>query len=223
MRCKLADPSQAVEAIRWRPSNSSSGPSAYPQENLRSTGLQSQESPDLQAHLEASERRFQAQLAQARQEAFAEGLRQAREEAAVQVKSLHDSVGQTLASLAQTKRKLRQEGEVELLKLSLAIARRILHRELSIDTDALHGLVHAALQKLQNREISRVRVNPAGVDSVRTALERAGAAPAIEVACDATLKSGDVIFETQFGELDASIDSQLSEIQRGFADRLSLR
>jgi flagellar assembly protein FliH len=132
-------------------------------------------------------------------------------------------VGQTLASLAQTKRKLRQEGEVELLKLSLAIARRILHREISIDAEALHGLVHAAMQKLQNREISRVRVNPAGADAVRTALERIGAAPAIEISPDPSLKSGDIIFETQFGELDASIDSQLAEIQRGFADRLSLR
>ena len=176
----------------------------------------------LRVRLEASEQRFGAQLGQVKQEAFAEGLRQAREEATAQVRSLQDSVGQTLASLAQTKRKLRQEGEVELLKLSLAIARRILHREISIDAEALHGLVHAAMQKLQNREISRVRVHPAGADAVRTALERIGAAPAIEISSDPSLKGGDMVFETQFGELDASIDSQLAEIQRGFADRLSL-
>lgn len=222
MRCKLADPSQAVDAIRWRPGVTSAHTS-YSSETSKDKGQQSREIAELQAQLAANEHRFQAQLAQARQEAFTEGMRQAREEAMTQVKSLQDSVGQTLASLAQTKRKLRQEGEVELLKLSLAIARRVLHRELSVDSEALHGLVHAALQKLQTREISRVRVNQTGIDSVRTALERAGAAPAIELACDPSLKNGDIIFETQFGELDASIDSQLAEIQRGFADRLSLR
>jgi flagellar assembly protein FliH len=222
MRCRVADPSQKVEAVRWRPGGGSSVNSFAP-EARKDNGQSAGEIAELRVRLEASEQRFQAQLAQTRQEAFAEGLRQAREEAGAQLKSIQDSVGQTLASLAQTKRKLRQEGEVELLKLSLAIARRILHREISIDSEALHGLVHAALQKLQNREISRVRVNPAGADAVRTALERIGAAPAIEISSDPSLKAGDIIFETQFGELDASIDSQLAEIQRGFADRLSLR
>ena len=222
MRCRVADPSQKVEAVRWRPGSVSLG-TTFASEGRGDSGQAAAELTELRSRLEAGEHRFQAQLAQVKQEAFAEGLRQAREEANAQVRSLHDSVGQTLASLAQTKRKLRQEGEVELLKLSLAIARRILHREVSIDPDALHGLVHAAMQKLQNREISRVRVNPAGTDAVRTALERIGAAPAIEISPDPSLKSGDIIFETQFGELDASIDSQLSEIQRGFADRLSLR
>ncbi|MFL6415255.1 MAG: FliH/SctL family protein [Bryobacteraceae bacterium] len=211
-----------MEAVRWRP-GAKSLESTYPSEAGKDNGQSAQELAELRFLLEASEQRFQAQLAQARQEAFAEGLRQAREEGSAQFRALQDSVGQTLASLAQTKRKLRQEGEVELLKLSLAIARRILHREISIDAEALHGLVHAAMQKLQNREISRARVNPSGVDAVRTALERIGAAPAVEIVSDPTLKAGDIIFETQFGELDASIDSQLAEIQRGFADRLSIR
>lgn len=221
MRCRVADPSQKVEAVRWRPGGGHLN--SFTSNTQGGDALSEQEMAELRVHLEGSEQRFQAQLAQVRQEAFAEALRQAREEASAQVRSLQDSVGQTLASLAQTKRNLRQEGEVELIKLSLAIARRILHREVSIDSEALHGLVHAALQKLQNREISRVRVNPAGVDAVRTALERIGAAPAIEISSDPSLKTGDIIFETQFGELDASIDSQLAEIQRGFADRLSLR
>jgi flagellar assembly protein FliH len=222
MRCRVADPSQKIEAVRWRPGSASPG-TTFASEAGGETGHTAGEVAELRTRLETSEQRFQAQLAQVKQEAFAEGLRKAREEAGAQVKSLQDSVGQTLVSLAQTKRKLRQEGEVELLKLSLAIARRILHREVSIDPEALHGLVHAALQKLQNREISRVRVNPSGADAVRTALERIGAAPAIEISADPSLKSGDIIFETQFGELDASIDSQLAEIQRGFADRLALR
>jgi flagellar assembly protein FliH len=222
MRCRVADPSQKVEAVRWRP-GSGNAVNPFSSDARKDNGHSAQEAAELRVRLEASEQHFHAQLAQVRQEAFAEGLRQAREEAGAQLKSIQDSVGQTLASLAQTKRKLRQEGEVELLKLSLAIARRILHREISIDSEALHGLVHAALQKLQNREISRVRVNPAGADAVRTALERIGAAPAIEISSDPSLKNGDLIFETQFGELDASIDSQLAEIQRGFADRLSLR
>ena len=47
-----------------------------------------------------------------------------------------------------------------MVQLSLAIARRMLRRELAVDPDALHGLVLAALEKLQAQEICRVRVHP---------------------------------------------------------------
>ena len=80
---------------------------------------------------------------------------------------------------------------------------------------------HVALQKLQHREISRIRVYPDGADAIRNGLQHLGAAPAIQVLADQTLKIGSLIFETALGELDASIDTQLAEIQRGFADRLS--
>jgi flagellar assembly protein FliH len=169
------------------------------------------------------ERRHQTEVLQARREGVAEGYQQAREEASAELNEIHNRVAQALSDLAGAKRKLRNEAEGELISLSLAIARRILHREVSIDPEALHGLIHTALQKLQNREISRVRVYPAGADAVRSALERIGAAPAIQVFPDPGLKSGGIVFETSFGELDASVDSQLQEIQRGFADRLSLR
>ena len=37
---------------------------------------------------------------------------------------------------------------------------------------------------------------------------------------DASRELGTVIFETQRGNLDASVESQLQEIERGLADRL---
>jgi flagellar assembly protein FliH len=222
MRCKIADSSQDVEPVTWR-SIDLSHRGAAAAEPPNSTDTQVQEVSRLQAELMECERRRQVEVAQARREAAAEGYRQAREEASAELNNVNNQIAQALSDLAGTKRKLRNDAEGELIKLSLAIARRILHREISVDPEALHGLVHTALQKLQNREISRVRVFPAGADAVRSALERIGAAPAIQVFPDSSLKSGDIIFETSFGELDASVDSQLQEIQRGFADRLSLR
>jgi flagellar assembly protein FliH len=222
MRCKIADSSQDVEPVTWR-SIDLPRRGATAAELPNSTDTQAQEVSRLQAELMECERRRQVEVAQARREAAAEGYRQAREEASAELNNVNNQIAQALSDLAGTKRKLRNDAEGELIKLSLAIARRILHREISVDPEALHGLVHTALQKLQNREISRVRVFPAGADAVRSALERIGAAPAIQVFPDSSLKSGDIIFETSFGELDASVDSQLQEIQRGFADRLSLR
>ncbi len=222
MRYKVADLSQDVEPIHWR-SSALSRPVITFVEEPENTDPQAHEAATLRAELMEGERRRQIEVAQARREGQAEGHRQAREEAAAELSAAQNQIAQTLSELAGVKRKLRNDAECELIKLSLAIARRILHREISVDPEALHGLVHTALQKLQNREISRVRVYPAGADAVRSALERIGAAPAIQVFPDPSLKKGDIVFETTFGDLDASVDSQLGEIQRGFADRLSIR
>jgi flagellar assembly protein FliH len=42
----------------------------------------------------------------------------------------------------------------------------------------------------------------------------------VEVIADPSAEPGAVIFETDRGNLDASLESQLKEIERGLADRL---
>ena len=225
MLCRIADDEQPVKTVAWQ--NLGGCPSARAivpaSQSLFKPQQSAQDSAELTNRIAELERNHQTELARARETAFQEGLRQGREQSAVEVKTAADRFGQMLRDLAGLKRKIRNEAEFDVLKLSLAIARRILHRELAIDSEAIQGLIHAALEKLANREISRVRVHPACVDAVRSALERINTAPAIEICSDPALKNGDLIFETALGDLDASIDTQLQEIQRGFADRLSLR
>lgn len=181
------------------------------------------ESGELKKRMSELEMAHQVAITKTREAAFQDGFRQAREQAAGEVKVTAERLARLVGELALLKRKIRSDAEVELVNLSLAIARRILHRQISIDAEAIHGLVHAALDKLQNREISAVKVAPAAVAAVRDSLELAGVAPAVQVIADTSLRSGDLIFETTLGDLDASIDTQLEEIQRGFADRLALR
>ena len=55
--------------------------------------------------------------------------------------------------------RFRHEAEEDVVELALAIARRILHRELTVAPEALLGLVKAALEKIEAREVHRVRVS----------------------------------------------------------------
>ena len=47
--------------------------------------------------------------------------------------------------------------------------------------------------------------------------------PGLEVVSDGALTPGSAIFETSRGELDASVDTQLAEIDRGLTDALKRR
>lgn len=166
------------------------------------------------------ELQYARELEKTRQSGLEQGLQQARRESAGEMEKALDRFARSLQELTQAKRRARNEAEAELVKLALAIARRILHREISTDPDSLGALVHAALQKLQNRDVARIRTFPGGIQTLRAALERAGSSSSIELISDAALEAGSLVFETSLGELDASVETQLKEIERGFADRL---
>jgi flagellar assembly protein FliH len=181
------------------------------------------------AHVAELERRIvelqassDAEMAKIRHTAFQDGMRQGREEATSAVNDCAEKLGRTLADLMMFKRRMRSDAEREIVKLSLAIARRILYRELATDPDALQGLIHAALSKLQNRDIWQVRISPHGAEVAKSYLESAGMAATIKLVIDRKLRPGDLLIDTAAGELDASVDTQLQEVERGFADRLPM-
>src|SRR5207302_8600378 len=93
-------------------------------------------------------------------------------------------------------------------------------QQLAIDPDGLPGRVLGALEKLEGQEVSSVRVHPAHAALVKTCLEQHAPATRVEILPDPSREPGTVIFETNRGNLDASVDSQLQEIGRGLADCL---
>ena len=157
-------------------------------------------------------------------EAQAAGIRDGeaagRSRAAAEIQPVLERLAKSIDEMGQLRTRFRREAEADMVRLSLAIARRVLRRELAIDPDAMHGLVLGALEKLQSQEICRVRVHPSHAAQVTGYLRKTIPASSIEVIPDAAREPGAVVFETDKGNLDASVDSQLQEIERGLIDRL---
>jgi len=214
MSCRLIPPGDPRPSapVMWpavRPAAPSVGGSAAP------------EAPpaDAAAMEAAREQAFEETLRSARAAALREGEATGRSRAMAELQPVLERLAATIADLAVLRPRLRREAESDMLQLALAIARRVLRRELAVDPEALHGLVLAALEKLERQELSRLRVHPSQADAVSKVLLQAGG-PAVEVAPDPTLDRGAAIFETSRGSLDASIETQLREIERGLADCL---
>jgi flagellar assembly protein FliH len=167
---------------------------------------------------------LEQEIPQREQQAFAAGFRKGeatgQEQAIGRLDPVAEQLARAVADLSQARRKLRRDAEQDVVKLALAIARRILHRELSMAPEAILGVVKAALEKLEGREVDRVRVHPENADIVRKHVEELGRSQRLEVVVDPRLDRGAVVFETACGNLDVSLDTQLEEIQRGLVDRL---
>ena len=92
-----------------------------------------------------------------------------------------------------------------------------------LDTSLAPTLIRAALEKLQAQEVYRVRVHPEHQLVLRACLEESGRGGNIEVLSDPLQARGGAVFEMSRGSLDASVETQLREIERGLVDQLQER
>jgi flagellar assembly protein FliH len=159
-------------------------------------------------------------LEQARKEGFRQGEAAGRNRATAELQPVLEKLARSIEELAALRPQLRRDAESDMLRLALAIARRVLRRELAVDPDALRGLALAALEKLNAIEIYRVRVHPSLASQLESLVAASRSRTALEVIADAGSAPGSIVFETARGNMDASIDTQLAEIERGLADRL---
>jgi flagellar assembly protein FliH len=175
------------------------------------------------AHAAGREREKEAAASQeARQRAYREGVAAteaaAKAQAQARVEPVLAGLSGAVAELAALRPKFRAEAEEDTVRLAISIARRVLYRELACDPEALLGLVKASFQKCNARETHRLRLSPQDAATVRENRARLNLPPAVEIVADGGLARGSAIFETSRGDLDASIDTQLGEIERGFTD-----
>jgi flagellar assembly protein FliH len=165
------------------------------------------------------EKLAEKRVREAREAGWAEGEAQARSQAQEEVRATIERLANAIAELDQYRGQLLRQTETDAVRLSIAIARRVLRRELTVDPGAIEGLVRAALERLQSQESCRLRMHPDFVPALRDCVERMGMGSRVEIISDAAQEPGAAVFEMSRGSLNASIDSQLKEIERGLADR----
>jgi flagellar assembly protein FliH len=183
------------------------------------------ETPLLRARIAEFEALLDKRVKESKDAGYRDGLAagkaQGVAEGAAQVKPVIEKLGQSIQQLADFRSTLRLQAESDMVKLALAIARKVVNRELNSDPDAIRGLVKVALEKLRLQEVMRVRVHPSHVAIVKEILSRSNNGVPIEVTAEASVGLGGLVFETSRGEFDASVDVQLDEIERGLTDRLA--
>lgn len=193
---------------------------------------------ELEQKLRATAAEAVAREAKGREAGYAEGLRAGQEqglaagredgiasvraEAEAAIAAIREKASaQAAATVEQSvelRRRLRQQMEADLVQLAVAIARRILRRELAVDPDALLGIVKSTVERLAARELLTVRVAPADAARLRARLPDLRLPDRVEVIEDPSLTWGALIFDTTRGHYDASVETQIDEIDRGLAD-----
>jgi flagellar assembly protein FliH len=112
--------------------------------------------------------------------------------------------------------------EGQVIKLSLAIAARVLHREAKIDPLLLSAAVRVALEKVAEEKEVKLRV-PASDLALWQAEFSASPNTNVKLLAQESMARGECVLETTVGTVELGIESQLGEIERGFYDLLQKR
>jgi flagellar assembly protein FliH len=112
--------------------------------------------------------------------------------------------------------------EAEVVKLALAIASRVLHREAKLDPLLLAGVVRVALEKVAEDSATVLRV-PVGEVEMWTQMFAAGSESSVQVVGDERLCGGECVLDTTVGKVELGVSAQLEEIERGFFDLMQQR
>lgn len=179
---------------------------------------------ELEREADQRARSFEAGLRSARDQAREEGRAIENSEQTARSQAAAEALAGALAGFAAARDRYLAQVEREVVRLALAIAARVLHREALMDPLLLAGAVRVALGQLAESTEVRLKVPSTEQpmwDEMLRLMPNLPLRP--ELIADPRLKTGECLLETKLGSVDLGVKSQLAEIERGFFDLLEQR
>ncbi len=183
-------------------------------------------STEAQRHVEFMMQQAQLQVASWKEEAqragweagHLEGQNRAEAESAETLKQIQRIAESALEAKAQYLASI----QAELGQLAVAIARKIIGRELSLNPKVISDIVGRSIKLAQIKGACRIRVNPTDYDLLAPMWE---AIPSFqqpsqswELTPDEHVDRGGCLIEVSGGTVDGQLDTQLAQITAAFED-----
>lgn len=154
---------------------------------------------------------------EARRDGFAQGASDGRAAADAEMEEMLQTM-RGLIEMARAERyKIIESAEPEIVRLSVAIAERILGQHIALEPQTVLDMARSAITRLVNRESVTVRVNPADIETMREHRDQLMSMNDIDnlrIIEDQRVDRGGVLLETEAGTIDAKVSTQLREVRR---------
>jgi flagellar assembly protein FliH len=170
--------------------------------------------------------------AQAYQKGFSDGTEKGAregetagfEQATKKLEPLLDGLQQALMQLGNLRQNTYQIIEQEVVELALAIARKVICREIEVDKEVVVCVASEALSKVEDPGNVKIKLNPSDLQFIKETKyqlsELIGNIDNVTIEPGENIRSGGCVIETNLGEIDARIEKQLQAIEESFRTAL---
>jgi flagellar assembly protein FliH len=144
---------------------------------------------------------------------YAEGERAGEAAASARIEAMLQRLTDTVTEIAGLRAGVMRRSERELVRLALAMAERIVRRELDIDRDLLAVMARVAIDRLGENAVATIHLHPSDAEA---ALQRTDGAQSgsVDIVADVNVPRGGCLVRSSFGSIDAGIDAQMRELAR---------
>lgn len=164
--------------------------------------------------------RHKLEVEQARDQAFAEGKKAGLIEGHTSVEQALVHLEEYTNKLVENEKNFLRHAEKHVVTLAIAVAKRILGREVETDKEIIVFSVREALKQVADKARIIIKVNPEDLENIllhRKALQKMDRNfPELEFEADEKISRGGCIIQTRTGVIDGRLTSQLEEIERNF-------
>ncbi len=154
-------------------------------------------------------------------EAYREGMKKGEEEgrkmAFKKIDPLFDTLRNAFAELSDIRPGLIEKQQEQIIEIVFLITEKIIHRQIHMSPDIILDTVRAASNHLMETEEIRLRLHPSDFEYIREIesilAKKLSNKRTINVVEDSSIDRGGVMIETEFGDIDATIRSQIEHMK----------
>lgn len=182
---------------------------------------------EAEKHIEEAKKKVKEIKKEAHRKGFTEGKKAGIEagikEGREKIEPVLDSFKKGIEGLLRYRREIYERSEGELLELVIAVARRVIHKDISLNKDVILSVMRDAMKNVLSQDRITVRVNPADLEIAVASRpdfkDRVDDINNISFKGDESISSGGCIIETDHRTIDARIEQQIKEIEGILRDK----
>jgi flagellar assembly protein FliH len=145
---------------------------------------------------------------------YAQGERAGLEVAATRAQAMLRRLGETIQELTALRAEMIQRSERQVVQLAMAIAERMIHREISLDRGLLFAMARVALEHLGEHASATIRLHPDDFAAVSTMPAADWGNEQVQVVPDSLVSRGGCRVQSDFGFMDVDVASQFRELSK---------
>lgn len=152
---------------------------------------------------------------------WTEGLAKAREEVRQEWSDQLQKLVDTIKEAAAARDQALERAEEDVLKLSLAVAEKIIRGRVSYDPAVTVNVVRAALERVNGTSRVKVRIHPSlllAMEESKDELLAVKGIDEIEFIEDSRVKPGGCLIETDFGRIDGRLEGRLEAVAQALME-----
>lgn len=158
------------------------------------------------------------------EEAYARGRREGIAATEETFEKTTQALASTLEELSRLRESLANNSRQDMLRLVMAVAEQIIRREIAADPAVVMTIIENALQSSVRADQYRIRINPDDLEKVNEKkplfLASISGLKNLSIEADASVSAGGCRVDSDLGEVDATIETQLEAIQQVLSEAI---